>query len=67
MILHLVLSHLLQFINILGLLEVELKNVKETSVEIQHCRGDCSWSKHLADNTISVLKLDGNQKLSGQR
>ena len=66
MILHLVLSHLLQFINILGLLEVELKNVEDTSVDIQHCSGDFSWGKQLADHTISVLKLDGNQKLSGQ-
>ena len=66
MILHVVLSHLLQFINILGLLEVELKNVKDTSVDIQHCSGDSGWGKHLTDHTISVLKLDGNQKLSTQ-
>lgn len=66
MILHVVLSHLLQFINILGLLEVELKNVEDTSVDIQHCSGDSGWGKHLTDHTISVLKLDGNQKLSTQ-
>ena len=57
MILHLVLSHLLQFINILGLLEVELKNVEDTSVDIQHCSGDSGWGKHLTDHRVGMCEL----------
>jgi len=59
-------SHLLQLIDVLGLLEVELKDVEDSSVQIQYCRGDSCRGEYLSNHTISILKLDGNLKLSSQ-
>ncbi len=59
-------SHLLQLIDVLGLLEVELKDVEDTSVQVHDCRGDSRRGKYLSNHTISILKLDGNLKLSSQ-
>ncbi len=57
---------LLQLINVLGLLQVELKDVKDTSVDVQYCGGHSSRGKDLTNHTIGVLKLDRHQELRSQ-
>lgn len=58
--------YLLQLIDVLCLLDVELKNVQDTSMDIQHCFRDSSGGKYLTHNTLGILKLDGNRELSSQ-
>ena len=58
--------YLLQLIDVLGLLDVQLEDVEDSPVDVQHSCRDASGCKHLADNTVSILKLDGCQELSSQ-
>lgn len=59
-------SYLLQLIDILSLLDVQLEDVEDSSVEVQHSCRNTSRGKNFAHNAISVLKLDRCQKLSSQ-
>lgn len=59
-------QYLLQLIDILRLLDVQLEDVEDSSVDIQHSGRDTSWCKDFADNTVGILKLDGCQELSSQ-
>lgn len=54
----------MQLIDVLGLLNVQLEDVEDSSVDVQHSCGDASRCKHFAHDTISILKLDGSQELS---
>lgn len=59
-------SDLLQLIDILSLLDVQLEDVEDSSVEVQHSCRNASRGKYFAHNAVSILKLDGGQKLSSQ-
>lgn len=54
----------MQLIHILCVLEVELKDVEDTSVQIQDSSRDSSWGKYLAYHTTGILKFNGSHKLS---
>lgn len=58
--------YLLQLIDILSLLDVQLEDIEDSPVDIQHSCRDASRCKQFADNTVSILKLDGCQELSSQ-
>lgn len=58
--------YLLQLIDILSLLDVQLEDVKDSSVDIQHSFRDTSWSEYFSDNTVGIFKLDGCRELSSQ-
>lgn len=55
--------YLMQLIHILCVLEVELKDVEDTSVQIQNSSRDSSRGKYFTYHTISILIFDGNDKL----
>lgn len=58
--------YLLQVIDIVSLLDVQLEDVEDSPVDVQHSCRDTSWCKHSAHKTVGVLKLDGCQKLSSE-
>lgn len=58
--------YLLQIIDILSLLDVQLEDVEDSPVDVQHSCRDTSRCKHFADDTFSILKLDRSHKLSSQ-
>lgn len=58
--------YLLQLIDVLSLLDVQLEDVDDSPVDVQHSCRDASRCKDFADNTASILKLDGCQELSSQ-
>lgn len=56
----------MQLIDVLSLLDVQLEDVEDSPVDVQHSCRDASWSENFADNTVGILKLDGCQELSSQ-
>lgn len=58
--------YLLQLIDILSFLDVQLEDVEDSPVDVQDSCRDTSRCKHFADDTFSILKLDGSQELSSQ-
>lgn len=58
------LTNLLQLVDVLCLLDVELKDIQDTSEKVQRKCSDSLRGENLSDNTIGVFKLDGSQKLS---
>lgn len=58
--------YLLEFVDILCFLDVQLEDVEDSPVDVQHSRRHTSRSEHFADNAVSVLKLDWCQELSSQ-
>lgn len=59
-------SYLLQLIDVLSLLDVQLEDVEDSPVDIQHSCRDASHCKNFTNDTVSILKLDGYQELSSQ-
>lgn len=58
--------YLLHLVDILCLLYVELQDIQDTSVDVQHHDRDSLGREHFSDNTIGVLKLDGDHQLRCQ-
>ncbi len=58
--------HLLNLIYVLGLLEVELKDVQNSPVQVDNGSWDQRRCENLSNHTIGVLKLNRNLKLSSQ-
>lgn len=56
-------TNLLQVIDFVGLLDVELKDVQDASVDVQHQCRDSFRSKYLSNNTAGIFKFDWNRKL----
>lgn len=52
-------TNLLQLIEVVRLLDFELKDIQDTSVNVQHQCGHTSGSHYCPDDTVGVLKLDG--------
>lgn len=59
-------AYLLQIIHSLRRLDVQLENVEDCFLEIQHSFREANRSEHFSDNTFIILKLDGYQELSSQ-
>lgn len=51
--------YLLQLVDILSLLDVQLEDVEDSPVDVQHSCRDASRCKHFANNTTIPFKLDG--------
>lgn len=58
--------YLLQVIDIVSPLEVQLEDIEDSPVDVQHGCGDTSRRKDFTDNAVGILKLDGCQELSMQ-
>lgn len=58
--------YLLHLVDILCLLYIQLQEVDDSPVDIQHCCGDTSRCRHSPDNAICILKLDRCRELSSQ-
>jgi len=56
----------LNLIDALGVLEVELKYVQNSSVQVDDGSWDHRRGEYPSNLTIGVLKLNGNLKLSSQ-
>lgn len=56
--------YLLQVIDIVSCLEVQLEDIEDSPVDIQHGCRDTSRRIEFTDNAVGILKLDGIQKLS---
>lgn len=58
--------YLLQLIDILSLLDVQLEDVDDSPVDIQHSCRDAIRCKHSANHTTGILKLHRCRELSSQ-
>lgn len=58
--------YLLQVIDIVSPLEVQLEDVEDSPVDVQHGCGDISGCIDFTDNAVGILKLDGCQELITQ-
>lgn len=59
-------TNLLQLIEVVRLLDFELKDIQDPSVNVQHQCGHIRWSNYFPNDTVGVLKLDGMSKLRFQ-
>lgn len=58
--------YLLQVIDIVSPLEVQLEDIEDSPVDIQHGCGDTSRRVDFSDDAVGILKLDGYQELGMQ-
>lgn len=58
--------YLLQVIDIVILLEVQLEDIEDSPVDIQHGCGDTSRCIDFVDDAVGIFKLDGCEELSMQ-
>lgn len=54
-------EYLLKIVDVLVLLDVNLQDIEDSSVDVHHCCRDTSWSIDLAHEAVGVLKLDGGR------